>query len=1048
MNHATISCVPRRFARGFWLRLFALFLPAVASATGAAIPLSQWTELLRREAAGGLPSAALMELPELGGAPAESVTAAAELLRDPSPFVRAHAVRVIGGWGAAPERAVPALVAALQDEDRMVRGQAMVALTRFGSAPQAALWDLLRSERVVGAGGGGEVRVRHLARAAFGRLPDYEPLPLLEELAAARRAGHWWGSELSPEQLARQQLVFGEGSLAHFERLLLQTLPQGSAATLAKLGAALAHGDDRVRSQALRLLRHASDTTAALPGLRQLVARGAGAERNEALRAMGRAGAAAVADLRSWSTDTDAATSAAAIAAFEELAVPLTELVVALAAETSPERKTRWLEALDGRLTAGREIAEDPSAAVPALVAALAEPAWRTGAAKIAGEILPRLPAETARVLSAALTAAVPAAADEEKSELIEALTAGSQPDPATLTLLCSTVAGEPSVGLRGERGEEVRGLAADKLGEFTLNAKTRTALEKAAKKFQTNAGRKAAGALARQGVAPKAALNHFTEAAKSRPGENDRAIEALSELGVPGRQRLAELAANRAVDERVRDDALRQLRDEVRLAPEWKGWAEVARKLPAREDDALAVWGRTLRSQHGSTGDKRDSAKWLGEWFGRRERFEDFDHAILVPALQAAPKEGSKWLLKSLTADGGERHAGELGELMKRTAAGRPAVAAELGDGLVAALAQLPGRSRNEALEVLAVAKPGDTRRALEQLVQLGDTALAREDSGEMGLVAGALANLGADAKAALSRLVEWAQRSPQVRASVFEALGRIDPHDERVRAALVRGLREDSAAGWAAAQALAPAAAATQLGEAQEAWGWTMSRHAVAGKAEEWTREAQCESQMRPATSSDRAGLETFPWPPPVYSDIGMFGLDFERALLGSDQATLDDVYRRAYRALQQIDARFVSELLSVGDGFALMTRIERIDRSGQPLPGDERWLARDERTSVRSLADFFSRIVFEAPGYYRTLVLVVANVTNQVPDAVAVLPEFRNRRLELPRAIAQRRFGAAKAYLLVYCYENRASSGPRQFPLGQRTHFERSGLAQALR
>jgi hypothetical protein len=77
----------------------------------------------------------------------------------------------------------------------------------------------------------------------------------------------------------------------------------------------------------------------------------------------------------------------------------------------------------------------------------------------------------------------------------------------------------------------------------------------------------------------------------------------------------------------------------------------------------------------------------------------------------------------------------------------------------------------------------------------------------------------------------------------------------------------------------------------------------------------------------------LPLFPWPPPQYSHIGEFGRDIPRDSLGVDQATVGEIYLKLIKALQGIDANFESSLFNAPGGFALLTKMERVEADGTP-------------------------------------------------------------------------------------------------------------------
>lgn len=125
------------------------------------------------------------------------------------------------------------------------------------------------------------------------------------------------------------------------------------------------------------------------------------------------------------------------------------------------------------------------------------------------------------------------------------------------------------------------------------------------------------------------------------------------------------------------------------------------------------------------------------------------------------------------------------------------------------------------------------------------------------------------------------------------------------------------------------------------------------------------------RNETTSEPALLD-FPWPPPTPSDRVAIsrGLIVEPA---EEPISMLAASRRMTEALSSVgysDHRFYS---APGQGFALITRMERIKPDGRPEAEDVRFLPPDENAPF-ALNRFMAQLFFAPEGYYRVIVFVV--------------------------------------------------------------------------
>jgi Caspase domain len=194
-------------------------------------------------------------------------------------------------------------------------------------------------------------------------------------------------------------------------------------------------------------------------------------------------------------------------------------------------------------------------------------------------------------------------------------------------------------------------------------------------------------------------------------------------------------------------------------------------------------------------------------------------------------------------------------------------------------------------------------------------------------------------------------------------------------------------------------------------------------------------------------------FPWPPPQASASYVI----PRAVIfdGGD-LTWGDLEQKLVAAL---DAAGYSErsVYFVPAGFAIATRLERIDEEGNPMPGDDRWpVAIGAATGGFSLADYISQLFFARAGYYRVIVFV------STPNAFAEAAEppsagdaarwVRSGLNTLPgdaRALPYTPDFTLTALIYEFQHSSEGHSAEQLVPsrLPGRTHLERGQLVSLL-
>jgi HEAT repeat protein len=196
---------------------------------------------------------------------------------------------------------------------------------------------------------------------------------------------------------------------------------------------------------------------------------------------------------------------------------------------------------------------------------------------------------------------------------------------------------------------------------------------------------------------------------------------------------------------------------------------------------------------------------------------------------------------------------------------------------------------------------------------------------------------------------------------------------------------------------------------------------------------------------TAAVEETLPRFPWPPPQYTHLGVFGNQFKRSLLGGDDTKLGVIYKKLVDALYAVDQDFESGLFGVPGGFALLARMEHINDKGYPLKGSDRWL--QGREPIRSLSDYIARLFFEKPGYYRVIAFVVTP-ESLYKTSTEPLPRIADGAQTLPKKIADASFKGKKCYVLVYSLEREPGGASKPFSaLSVYTHVERSGILTSL-
>ena len=198
----------------------------------------------------------------------------------------------------------------------------------------------------------------------------------------------------------------------------------------------------------------------------------------------------------------------------------------------------------------------------------------------------------------------------------------------------------------------------------------------------------------------------------------------------------------------------------------------------------------------------------------------------------------------------------------------------------------------------------------------------------------------------------------------------------------------------------------------------------------------------------------MPMFPWPPPRASASQVVPLQFF-ADAGDAQLTLGDVERQIREALDAT-GYFERSYFAVPQGFAMVTRIERINDDGTPKPGDERWSATPGLAGALELGKYLRGLFTARVGRYRAIVFAITPVPFHQSDVSVARDVVEDWLAEgfnvLPASVAVLPFTPGFACTaLIYEFEARENQqianliAPSQL-LGRR-HLERAGVWQAL-
>jgi hypothetical protein len=114
-------------------------------------------------------------------------------------------------------------------------------------------------------------------------------------------------------------------------------------------------------------------------------------------------------------------------------------------------------------------------------------------------------------------------------------------------------------------------------------------------------------------------------------------------------------------------------------------------------------------------------------------------------------------------------------------------------------------------------------------------------------------------------------------------------------------------------------------------------------------------------------------FPWPPPKASAMETLPSAFFHKVKGNNIIKIADVDSKINAALESC-GYYERSYYAVPDGFALVTRLERINPDGTPKPQEERWSVEVGPLRGFSLDAYVQALFTSNPGLFRIIVFIV--------------------------------------------------------------------------
>lgn len=233
---------------------------------------------------------------------------------------------------------------------------------------------------------------------------------------------------------------------------------------------------------------------------------------------------------------------------------------------------------------------------------------------------------------------------------------------------------------------------------------------------------------------------------------------------------------------------------------------------------------------------------------------------------------------------------------------------------------------------------------------------------------------------------------------------------------------------------------------------------------RAEEARRPRSAETPARPAAAPPAQPrmavpapeLPQFsPWPPPQASARHVIPIELVTGK--GTSSTWGAVTDRFDNALGKVGYRD-SSYYAVPNGFALATRVERMEIDGGPAPQPSRWVVEEGALSASTwtLEGVLRRLAGAPLGHYRAIVFVFSPDAFRIsgtPVTQAQADEWRKGGLNrLPKGLRANAYTADfRCDVLVYEFEQQAENQPARLVAGRlsgETHLRKAKILDELR
>jgi hypothetical protein len=208
-----------------------------------------------------------------------------------------------------------------------------------------------------------------------------------------------------------------------------------------------------------------------------------------------------------------------------------------------------------------------------------------------------------------------------------------------------------------------------------------------------------------------------------------------------------------------------------------------------------------------------------------------------------------------------------------------------------------------------------------------------------------------------------------------------------------------------------------------------------------------------LKPDGMASANEFPKFPWPPPQASSREVIPNDL--LVAGQGQSILTDIQSSIVTALRRIGHTEFS-YFDVPGGYALVTRLEKINLDGSPMSGLERWEVKVGPLHEWSLHALLRALFSANSGYYRIIVFVVTpqpfTFSNDNISEVTASHLVGEGSQKLPESIATRPLTPDyTCTALIYEFEQPTARSEPQFIESGRipahVHLEASGFFKAL-